>query len=132
MGKRNNKNRCKYTLKGNTEGQGGALYTNVFIMYERRVLQMINWAIKTFDTPIEGIRFNVINGVPQSSNPLKRDYKKLRTDILKTLLKEYYEKDLISFTESQMLEIQLESTDRDDWYMAFLCIKSLKKRKVQR
>lgn len=80
---------------------------------------MLNWAIKTFDQHVADKR----------SPAVKRDYKDLRLLILKALLKEYYEKDLIRFAEYQTLEIQLESQDRDDWYMAFLAIKQLKNRR---
>lgn len=82
---------------------------------------MINWAIKTFDHIV----------VPDKWVPAdKQAYTDFRFSIIQVLLREYRDHNLITPVEHDTLCNQLNSTDRDDWYVAFLVIKQLKNRKV--
>ncbi len=83
-----------------------------FYKVPRSAWRTLIYSIKVFDKP--------------NNDNLDRQFTRLRIQLLPGLLKKYLHKEFITSDQYESLISQLNSPDREAWYLAFILIKRLK------
>jgi len=83
----------------------------------RWLRRYVKWALNTFDKEKRPIMWNLFEPTPTRSW-----YTHIRNAIIPELLNIYEEQHLITLEKHQTLLSQINSPDREDWYLALVVI----------